>query len=447
MERNIKLPTRMIASVLAFCTTLSIVSAGGTAAFADESEQEPASVAESAELSGNAEVLAEITAVVPAVSAESDVAAEPVVAVEADVTAEAVADAEAGAAAEPVVAVEADVTAETGSHAETVSDAGTEASETPAETSGIADVAAAEFAEELKEVPAEAEASVPEADEAAGADGEVPADGESPESADETEAAEFTVEAEIGGDTLALTTYTAPAMLAASGTTASLLQDKITQALKAAKDAENTLSGRVQVILLKNTTYDGEVSISTEYEDYKNYTFADDFVLELTAEDADDDPMQTSEASTKFSGNMTIKGVTVDIRGVNAPGKISVTGEGSALNYYGSEKDDTVNVDVSDKATAVIDAGDGDDTVTINITTDAAVQILTGSGMDTVTASVDSGSVTIDTGADNDTVNVTSGNGGIASVDTGGGDDTVTIDARGGTGDLVLSTGDKNHHD
>ena len=200
----------------------------------------------------------------------------------------------------------------------------------------------------------------------------------------------------------------------------SVLQSMINDAMKS---VSGTLSGKLQVVLSKDTTYDGDVTVSSD-----GYTVADDFALELTTEDAGDDGLQ-ADGSATFTGNLFIKSIAVILKGLNMPGKVEVSGENGSLDYYGSAQDDTVNVTVTDQASAAIYTGAGDDTVTVYANYGGGADIDTGNGDDTVNATVSAGgSAAVETGAGSDTVNldVHPGSGG-AAVATGADDDTVSV--------------------
>ncbi len=237
-----------------------------------------------------------------------------------------------------------------------------------------------------------------------------------------------------------LAAYTAPAMLAASEAEpekkACVLQQKIDDAMSA---VTGTLTGRIKVVLEKDTTYDGEVKIEKGER-----TVADDFELEIASEDAGDDGTQ-SAGKTTFTGTMSIKGINVAIRGVGLPGKVSV--QDAALAYTGSKGDDTVNMEVGEKASAEIQTGEGNDTVNAKADADAKLNIQTGEGGDTVNAAVtQTATADIDTGAGDDKVNLADASIGKVGVDTGDDNDAVEVDvspANGySAGEIDIDTGD-----
>ena len=240
---------------------------------------------------------------------------------------------------------------------------------------------------------------------------------------EQTDASEPTAEGEgqvvpeLGGARMLM--KAAPVALTAApddaDETPSVLQSMINDAMKS---VTGTLSGKLQVVLSKDTTYDGDVTVSSD-----GYTVADDFALELTTEDAGEDGLQ-SDGSATFTGNLFIKSIAMIIKGLNMPGKVEVSGEKGSLDYYGSAQDDTVNVTVTDQASAEIHTGAGDDTVTVYANYGAGADIDTGNGDDTVNATVSAG--------------------GSAAVETGAGSDTVSLDVRPGSSGAAVSTGADN---
>ena len=245
---------------------------------------------------------------------------------------------------------------------------------------------------------------------------------EQTDASETTESGEGQAAPELGG--MRMLMKAAPVALTAApdvaDETPSVLQSMINDAMRS---VTGTLSGKLQVVLSKDTTYDGDVTVSSD-----GYTVADDFALELTTEDAGEDGLQ-SDGSATFTGNLFIKSIAMIIKGLNMPGKVEVSGEKGSLDYYGSAQDDTVNVTVTDQASAEIHTGAGDDTVTVYANYGAGADIDTGNGDDTVNATVSAGgSAAVETGAGSDTVNldVHPGSGG-AAVATGADNDTVSV--------------------
>ena len=252
-----------------------------------------------------------------------------------------------------------------------------------------------------------------------------------------SEPAEDEGEAIENGPSLSTQAYTAPVMLAATGAgeeKVCVLQQKINDALQAAGD---TLSGRIRVMLEKNTTYDGEVTI-----DNGGRQVEDDFELEVSSVDAGSDGMQ-ADGSTLFTGNMTIRGISVKISGVGMPGTVTVEGAKSRLVYYGTRADDGANVTVTGSgAQAALHTGEGADSVSAQARDGGQVTVDTGAGADTVTAqAITTGSAKIETGEGEDTVDVSvTGAGSAAEVHSGEGADTVNAQARDGA-ELTIETG------
>ena len=197
------------------------------------------------------------------------------------------------------------------------------------------------------------------------------------------------------------------------------------------------MSGRIRVVLEKNTTYDGEVTI-----DNGGRQVADDFELEVSSVDAGSDGMQ-ADGTTIFTGSMTIRGISVKIAGVGMPGTVTVEGAKARLDYYGTRADDGSNVTVTGSgAQAALHTGEGADSVNAEAQDGGQVTVDTGAGADTVTADVTgAGSAEIVTGGGEDTVNIAvSGEGSDAVVDSGEGADTVNAQAQYG-GELTIDTG------
>ncbi|MBR6890124.1 MAG: hypothetical protein IKN05_03955, partial [Clostridia bacterium] len=233
------------------------------------------------------------------------------------------------------------------------------------------------------------------------------------------------------------------------------------------------LTGRIKVVLAQNTTYDGDVNINAGVREV-----ADDFELELSAEDAGEDGMNGAGASI-VNGKITIKGIKVIMNSVMmAAGKLITvqnagadagdnSSRGGALVYNGTQNMPCeVTVEVGNNSSAEINTLGGADTITATAKAGAkSLKINAGDGFNRVTAYASGGDVDILTGSDNDTVKVSvsgtsnsvkvdTGAGGDdvtvvdngkanegLTVDTGAGDDTITVDVRANAGDLTVNTG------
>ena len=137
----------------------------------------------------------------------------------------------------------------------------------------------------------------------------------------------------------------------------------------------------------------------------------DDFELELDAEDAGEDGLQ-SGGTTTIAGKLNIKGINVILRGILMDMKQVISVEKANLDYTGTNNGDTVTVELGQGGSASILTGEGADTVTVTATEGSGEAVIrTGDGSDTVTATVTGGGLKADTGAGNDTVNVTALNG------------------------------------
>ena len=212
----------------------------------------------------------------------------------------------------------------------------------------------------------------------------------------------------------------------------SILQQMIDQRLNA---LSGELTGKVRIVLTKNNTYEGTVNISKGER-----AAADDFELELEAEDAGDDGMQ-ADGSTSFIGQMLITGINVILKGLNLPGLVNVIN--AKLDYYGTRADDGVNINVTgEDAEATIHSGEGADTVNTEVRRNGKLSVDTGAGTDTVSAKVTGGgSADIATGEGEDTVTLSLvGDGNQAQIYTGAGADTVAATSDG-TNSLTIQTG------
>ena len=240
----------------------------------------------------------------------------------------------------------------------------------------------------------------------------------------------FSEEAEQAFETVA---YTAPAVLTSTETLdgaqpqVSVLQNMVDETLAS---VTGTLSGRLQVILTRNTTYEGDVTIFAG-----DRTVADDFALELTAEDAGEDGMK-GEGYTTVDGTITIRGIKVVMNSVMmSDGRaIKVISKG-ALEYNGSENAiNKLEVSVGQDSSAEINtAGAGD---TLNVTAQdyaKSVSINAGGGLNTVNAIINGGDFSIVTGDDSDSINVELQRSGLGAVyvDAGEGVDTLSVTDNG----------------
>ena len=204
--------------------------------------------------------------------------------------------------------------------------------------------------------------------------------------------------------------------------TSNKLQELIDKTMKA---VEGQLSGRLQIILNKNTTYEGDVSISKN-----SFDIADDFELELAAEDAGDSGLD-ADGTIKLAGGLVIKGISVILKGLGISGKVSV--QDAKLQFYGSGADDTLDLELSTGSTGAVKTGDGADTVSVVVGKGGSADIATGDGADVVNITNNySGTAVVDSGDDNDKVNVDA-RGGDTKVFTRAGDDEVTVLAKSTT--------------
>ena len=219
----------------------------------------------------------------------------------------------------------------------------------------------------------------------------------------------------------------------------SVLQQRIDKILT------GKLSGTVQLILERNTTFEGN-AIPGKPEDGKIVIDASDreidknFALELIAEDAGDTGTE-GEGFTIINADLLIKGIKVIMKSVMmaADKKIEVRNEDAAgdnngkageLIYEGtSAAINDVNVKVGVGGTATINTFDNEDSITAETEADAnKLTINAGEGLNSVNVTVGGGAVEIVTGSSNDTLNLTikNPNEGV-HVDTGASTDYVTI--------------------
>ena len=277
----------------------------------------------------------------------------------------------------------------------------------------------------------------------------------------------------------------APAALASGNTSGetptpktgiSVLQQKIIDIMK------GTLTGKKQIILDRNVTYEANNTPDDEKWNNKilisaeDYDIKDDFELELVAEDAGDTGME-GDGFTTIDANLVIQGVKVVMKSVMmavgrtitvANGKADKSG-GGKLTFYGSDNvpnnltvsvedkssaeiytasdDDVINVAAKSGAVSlVVDAGEGFNQVNVDVG-GGAVDVKTGASTDTVVLNISNANqgVRVDTGMGNDTLNITD-NGKAASgkelaVNAGMGDDTVSLDVRANAGNMTVNTG------
>ena len=239
----------------------------------------------------------------------------------------------------------------------------------------------------------------------------------------------------------------------------SALQGEIDNALV---KVTGKLSGRVKVILGRDSTYEGDAVINLNGREK-----SDDFELEISAEDAGEDGMQ-GDGKTVVKGNITIQGVKVIMNSVILdPDKTVNIKSGGELVLTGSKNfANEMTIKVGDKSRATINTTDDDDVINLETEQGAEkVTINTGEGLDKVNATLYGGEVEIDTGDGDDTLSLNVGDGigmleakagsgnntidivnnGAAkrwmTVTAGDGDDTINIDVRDKAGDLTVNTG------
>ncbi len=217
-----------------------------------------------------------------------------------------------------------------------------------------------------------------------------------------------------------------------SESTSGTLQALVDSALRS---VTGTLKGKLEIILKKNTVYGGDVTI-----DAAGHDVANDFVLEMSAEDAGEDGLQAN-GSTQFTGFMSIRDLSVTIRGLSLTNAVTV--QDAKLDYYGTTADDSVDITADSRAQVTIETGEGADDVNVTAMNGGSVEIETGEGDDQVSAiAKDQGSVVIETGVGDDSVALYQGEkAGKSEIDTGLGDDSIDITKAGNAGNVIVEAG------
>ena len=165
-----------------------------------------------------------------------------------------------------------------------------------------------------------------------------------------------------------------------------------------------------------------------------------------------------------IDGNLSFDGVNVLIQGVTLTAKKILSMKSGNLQYYGNKKDETLTVQLGNKASADIYMYEGKDTVDVTLAGGAKyANVYTGDGNDTITLTAISGSAVVDGGAGNekitakildgagkvdilggagnDTVNATLSSAGGTLIDTAEGDDAINVDAQFGASNLTIEAG------
>ena len=261
-------------------------------------------------------------------------------------------------------------------------------------------------------------------------------DGEGADSGDEIETVEPVLEVANVAATMAVPRANAALMAAplasnataddgtAEDTAAPETEDRTIALQQLVKDkiaSLTTLTGIVQIVLAKNTTFEGDVEITKS----ESQTVADDFQLQLIAEDALDENGAVIEGGgsgkTVVSGNVKISGMSVLMRGVMIALGKKITVSDAVLTYEGTGEADVLEVELAKNGSAQIHTYAGEDDVSVALYDGAR-------------------NAEVDTGLDDDKVSVT-GYDGSADVETGDGDDTVKLNLQSGTGAVNVDTG------
>ena len=258
----------------------------------------------------------------------------------------------------------------------------------------------------------------------------------------------------------------APGETGSDETATSPTEDKTVALQQMIRDklaALTNLSGIVQIVLAKNTTFEGDVEIEKSDEQ----TVSDDFQLQLVAEDALDEQGEAIEGGgsgkTIVSGDLKIKGISVLMRGVMMALGKKITVSDATLTYEGTGETDALEVELASNGSAQINTYAGEDDVSVTLydgarsagvnagedddrvsvtAYDGSAKIETGEGDDTVDLNLQSGAgaVNVDTGAGDDKVEAKIASSG-ASIKTGEDADIVEIDAQYGSDNLNIETG------
>ena len=243
---------------------------------------------------------------------------------------------------------------------------------------------------------------------------------------------EFIIEAEADQPAVQ-TAFGIEAQAASAGK--SELQTKIEESV----GKLSALNERITIILNKNTTYEGDISLKKQ--DDKKY--GENFGIELVAEDAGDDGLK-SDATAVIAGKIEIKGINVAIRGISIAEGNVVTVEAAKLNYTGTSKDDTLTLEAKKGAEVTVNTGAGADTVNATASAGAkSVELLTGDDKDELTVKVFDGKVTADTGAGNDTIEaeLMASSDDAVTLSGGDGDDEITVKNASAKGDKKIEGG------
>ena len=215
----------------------------------------------------------------------------------------------------------------------------------------------------------------------------------------------------------------------------SILQKRIREAVGKLP----SLDQRITIILKKNTTYEGDISLEKQAEE----TYGEGFGIDLVAEDAGDDGLK-ADATAIIAGSINIRGINLAIRGVTIAAGNKVTVEAAKLSYTGTEKDDTLVVEANEDAEVTVNTGDGNDTVNATAESGAkALDVQTGDGRDDVTVSINGGNVKVDAGDDRDVVKavIMDGSGDAVTLSGGEGDDEITVANASGKGEKRVEAG------
>ena len=195
------------------------------------------------------------------------------------------------------------------------------------------------------------------------------------------------------------------------------IQLAINAALANASGADSISSITIYVA---DGTYLGGLSISNEND---AYDLAQDFVLQIMAEDAagDDDTLTNSCGGVQVDGPVIIDKINVLLAGLYLVGTNVINAKDSNAELYGTSEDDAINLNLSDGATAQVAGGDGNDCISVT-------------GEDSGEPATGPGQVAIDGGEGDDIITLDTSLTNATTADT-----TVLIDGGEGFDKLELT--------
>ncbi len=195
------------------------------------------------------------------------------------------------------------------------------------------------------------------------------------------------------------------------------IQLAINAALANASGADSISSITIYVA---DGTYLGGLSISNEND---AYDLAQDFVLQIMAEDAagDDDTLTNSCGGVQVDGPVMIDKINVLLAGLYLVGTNVINAKNGNAELYGTSEDDAIDLNLADGATAQVAGGDGNDCISVT-------------GEDSGEPATGPGQVAIDGGEGDDIITLDTSLTNATTADT-----TVLIDGGEGFDKLELT--------